>query len=59
MNPITKHNKKFKGKFPCFYEYFTEIKPQKVLCTSVKINKYNTQSYACKAFYKNISLFSI
>jgi hypothetical protein len=56
---IINNNKRIKKNFPCFYEYFTELHPQKTLRLSVEVEKYGTKSYKCSKFYKNISIFSL
>jgi len=58
MNIIVKPNIKVKKKMPCFYEFFTEIYPKRVLDTSVSVAKHQTNSNKCVNFYKNISIFS-
>lgn len=59
MNIIPNPNKKMITKLPCFYRYFEEIYPQKILYRYVEVKKYDTKSYQCSRFYKNISIFSI
>ena len=48
-------NKKIKGKIPCIYNYFVEIKPSSILDTNVVSSFYQTELYRCIRFYKRIS----
>ena len=57
MNVLRNNN--IKGKFPHFYEYFTLIKPRVGTSPIIAIKKYCTNSYSCRRYYKNISIFSI
>lgn len=51
--------KKIKGKTPLMFEHFSKTPILKVLDKYATCTRYQTQSYHCGKFYKNISIFSV